>query len=304
MPDTLEVTIDLGGSGIKAWYDLQNSEQNIQDLILMQPHLARFPKEVVESEVGLNLGNKLPEDKAWLKKKANSSEVIVMGKLAKTLGASNPIHKVKYEDGIFRLLGVIGVIYQKHQLFDLKLKLKIFLLLPFSEYNLKEKFERNFLQLLKNIYFQDRKLDLEVDYFKCVPEGYGAIIYNVCKQSYSSETIKEKNFAVLMLGYRNSSYLYFENEGLVFGKTEDLGFCQIVDQVSKITLIQKNNLLLEILPLIPEDISFDNPLLLPLVSSDRPNNIKNELKNIAKNIKAARSKYWFLLQEWIDRIEP
>lgn len=297
MSVTLEATVDLGGSGIKAWYSFsQKPPQN--ELMIVRPHLAKFPQAIIESEI--KLGG-LPEHRIWLKNKINDPEIIVVGSFAEMLGASNSIYKVKYEDGVFRLLGVIGAICAKHQLFE-KLKLKILLLLPFSEYSKKDEFQNNLRKKLKNLYFQQQKLNLELDYFRCFPEGYGIILHRLKNQNLIKAD--ENKISVLMLGYRNSSYLYFDEGNLVFGKTNNLGFCHIVEQVEKVILTEKNNLLGEILPLLPRNLNSQNPLLLTLVSSKQKSNIEKELKILEKTIKAARHKYWFLLKDWINSIEP
>lgn len=256
-----------------------------------------------------NLGS--PEDNAWIRT-TKSGECHTVGLLASNQQATTSIKKSKQELLDYKILAAIGAIATREKL-DSSFKLELGVLIPYNEYTkLKEDkdWSSNLKSTLSSFYFQTRQLKVKLSDLQCVPEGYGIASY-LSQGEYAAD-FSNGNSAVIMLGYRNTSCLYFRRGTLDqnFSKTTTLfGFHALLEKmVEKVPTLEKKDLIRAISTKTEENWSYSSDLYnykevetkLQFEALSR----KSESQQLEQAYQTSLSEYWKLLSDWLDEILP
>ena len=265
----------------------------------------------------IDSGMGLPEDNAWVRL-SKSGECHAVGFVASNYRATVSIKKLKHESLPFKILAAVGAIAQREKLGN-SFKLKLGILLPYSEYRLEHDWSSELKTALSSFYFQDRLFKVKLTSFSCKPEGYG--IAKFTSRCESADYFHQGNTAVVMLGYRNTSCLFFRR-GTVSkpeSGTTDLGFYTLLDKlIEKVPSLTRSDILKAIYCESEEtygrvgnnqtyfsykessaEINFAS-----LVKSATSESAEKELAKIKHNYDVSLNEYWSLLRNWFTETLP
>ena len=258
-----------------------------------------------------------PEDNAWVRL-SKSGECHAVGFVASNYRATVSIKKLKHESLPFKILAAVGAIAQREKLGN-NLKLKLGILLPMSEYRLEHDWSSELKTALSSFYFQDRLFKVKLASFSCKPEGYGMAKFT--SRCESADYFHQGNTAVIMLGYRNTSCLFFRR-GTVSkpeSGTTDLGFYTLLDKlIEKVPSLTRLDILKAIESEYEESygrvgnnqtyfsykestatINFAN-----LVKPTTSESAVKEIEKIKLNYDISLNEYWSLLKNWLEETLP
>jgi len=183
-----------------------------------------------------------------------------------------------------------------------KFELALAVLLPYSEWGVKEKFARGVKKALSDFSFCERKFSVSVSLFICVPEGGG---HALARAERIGSAFNNKKIASIMLGYRDVSVVLFER-GVINGQTERLGMVKMLQIIQSRTLDQttreREQRLLETIHRLGKDIKPKNFLSLTL--SKNTENRLEEATQIALAVRYASKEYWKMISSFIRNHLP
>ena len=270
------------------------------------------------SSLPIDNGMGFPEDNAWVRLN-KAGECHLLGFVASNYRATTSIKKLKHESLLFKILGTIGAIASREKLgssFDLELGV----LLPLNEYRLAASREADIKSALASFYFQDKRLRVKLRDFLVMPEGYGTAKY--CHREDENNSFKSAQTAILMLGYRNTSCLFFRRGTVSLSEsgTTDLGFYTLIDKlIEKIPHLKREDILRAIKIEFSESRApssqHNNQFTYSeewaaidwsaFTSSKQSFSERQELEDSFKNIyELCLAEYWCLLKNWLDEILP
>lgn len=269
------------------------------------------------SSLPIDSGMGQPEDNAWVRL-SKSGECHAVGFVASNYRATVSIKKLKHESLPFKILAAVGAIASREKLGN-NFKLKLGILLPYSEYRLEHDWSSELKTALASFYFQDRLFKIKLTSFDCKPEGYG--IAKFTSRYESADYFHQGNTAVIMLGYRNTSCLFFRR-GTVSkpeSGTTDLGFYTLLDKlIEKVPSLTRSDVLKAIYCESEESygrvsnnqtyFSYkESPATInfaSLVKSAPSESMKKELEKIKHNYDISLIEYWSLLKNWLEETLP
>lgn len=296
----LTIGFDPGSSLSKLIYKLP-SDDNMR-LLVMEPEVIKLPRESIDAYLAGKgeMGVAKSSDEAWVEC-TNTDECYAVGFLARYFSSLPRLDRLKYETALYKVLGAVGAIAEQAHL-PSKLSIAIACLLPYGEYQDRERFEKQLRQHLRNFVFRGKRLRVKLEKFECRPEGGGLAMSRL--QQNGLEWFQRQKLAVLMFGHRNTSLLLFERGKLTKGDTSNLGFHQLVDKIIGRTSGQATLSLTSAIYELGSDIRPENRVVRSLVKSTEARHVDAEIKQIAKVIATARVEYWLGLENWLDSILP
>lgn len=115
--------------------------------------------------------------------------------------------------------------------------------------------------------------------------------------SQVEKPLPEKDVLVVMVGYRNASYLLMERGQLKYGETVPLGFVRLLERVREGT----SGLQLPEMagPICAAGSRFKEKALQSLVKSQGVKQQQEDLERVAAAVKEARDQYWLMLGDWL-----
>jgi hypothetical protein len=274
----LILALDFGGSATKGIY--ATPEMNIPKSLVMEPEVVKICHDSVNLET---LGRTQPENAAWVN---YMGETLAVGYLAKSRYHAN--------EGTLASIWVTSL----HLQLGTKFRLALVCLLPPGEFENKESFLLQLKTALRDFTTPTGKMRVELTQFRCLPEGAG--IY-LAYQKQLEKAIETKTIAFVMVGYRNASVL-IGDRGIVRadGKTCDLGMIRLLEKVVARTSGQTASQLAAAVVAAGSDVS--SAPFLRLLRSTNNINKQQELIQIQKAVKLARSEYAAALTSWLEQV--
>ena len=155
---------------------------------------------------------------------------MLSGFVASNYRGISSIKKLKHESLTFKILATVGAIAQKEKLGN-NFELELGILLPYSEYLLSKDWLTELKAALSGFYFQAQRFKVKLTRYSCKPEGYGIAKYS--SECSGASYFREGNTAIIMLGYRNTSCLFFRRGSVSKPEsgTADLGFYTLLDKL-------------------------------------------------------------------------
>ena len=256
-----------------------------------------------------------PERQAYLEV---NNQTFVVGHFALKFDHEDRLSEIKYENALYKTLAAVGVIAEQSQLASKKISLQLTVLLPWDEYEDRERFYNKLKEYLSNFVFRGSSYSVELDKFICRPEGGGlAAIYTRKKGSGWQQ---DKKLGILMFGHRNITALYFEY-GELTGDSPLIGFSKFLDNVIERTSgLKRDRIASAIFKGLESKNSerYDSrsasqtfyPEWSKLDAIDQLANAKDsdlrrqEIRDVCKAIDIATEEYWTTVSKWLDRIFP
>lgn len=303
---TLVLTLDPGSSLTKIIYQIRfgSSERSQPKLLLMEPEVIVVSQELLEAYEDERLTSADPENEAWIE---CEGEYYAVGFLAqKNFYANAGLNELKYERAVFKLLAAVGAIAEREGLPD-SFDLALAGLLPYKEWRDSEKFEHSAAKALANFCFRGRVLSVPLCLFECKPEGAGLALTRGRKLGME---IKERVILVLMLGYRDVSFLLFERGKIVSGGTSprQYGLVLLVKRVQNRTSGIDSELLVKAIHASAtsktKQLKDKQKPLKELVRSKKPEHQAQELAQIIEAVRISRLEYWSILSGWLKSVIP
>ncbi len=291
----LLLSLDPGSSMTKMIYRISCSVVSQPVLFCMEPELMRVTKELIELYESGRMNSPSPENEAWVE---FEQEYYAVGFLAqKYFEAQVKLSELKYENAIPKVLAAVGAIATKEGL-GTNFVLGLALLLPYGEWEDRERLERGLRVALANFSFRGRQFSLNLECFECMPEGGGLVL---TRSKKLGADFNQMNIAVLMFGYRDLSAVLFE-KGLTSGKTESLGLAWMVEKVRSRTSGQNSSQLLLA-------IHQSGPTLKPKYFKSLARSKKAEFKDqevvqILSVTAMVRKEYWMKVSDWLNSNVP
>jgi hypothetical protein len=283
----LSLAFDPSSSMSKAIYTLKPFRV---EWLAMEPEASEVSKSALEQYEGNGLGKAIPENQAWIEV---GGRCYAVGHLARSrFYADGALRELKYERAAYKLVAMVGAIAVKKRLPE-AFSLSLGVLLPYGEYPDRQAFELMVKQALSDFSFRGQKYRVKLEQFNCLPEGGGLVM----RGSEVETPLPEKDVLVVMVGYRNASYLLMERGQLKYGETVPLGFVRLLERVREGT----SGLQLPEMagPICAAGSRVKEKALLSLVKSQGVERRQEELERVTVAVKEAREQYWMMLGNWL-----
>lgn len=257
--------------------------------MVMEPEVVESTQAEIEAYEQQKIGQSQPENEAWL---TLGKQHYAVGYLARSQFNGWERHReLKYELAVYKVLAMVGAIATQYHLSN-QCRLDLGLLLPYGEYEDRSRFERLLREALLQFSFRGRPFWIELESLICLPEGGGLIVRGLTKDP------KQHSALVLMVGYRNVSYLRQERGQIVEGQTANLGFLQLLEKICQMTSGYTPVQLIE--PVFQAGATVERKILKPLIRSRHPLAQKSELNELVAAVKAARKTHYNNLITWLE----
>jgi hypothetical protein len=309
---TLFASIDVGGSGTKIIYQFDNWDK--PKFFIMSPEVEEV-STVDFKRYQDNLiwnAHPLPEQQAFLEWK---EKIYVVGDFASEFAPVDRIHERKYENALYKVLAAIGLILEKNGVASKKPKssspkitLHLAFLLPWNEYNDHKRFFEQLQEMFTALKFRGQTWDITLsENFLCRPEGAGLLAIRTKKEGVN--WFQSHQIAILMLGHRNTTLLYFDKGNRKVADSPLLGFSSFLDTLAKAIF----NGLYEGRNEVYNYKSSDNTThpnwgslkaIQSLATAKDESLRRGEIEDIAKTISLETANYWFRLKKWLDKNLP
>jgi hypothetical protein len=215
----LLLVVDAGASLIKAMASIAGTDADDCEPIAILPYCV-----VVEKTELLQKNEDFDKNSLWIK---IGEEYIAMGHFASVhYPARIDARSSKDDTVVQKVCGVIALCTQRFQL-PQTFKLTINLLLPPGEQAIKDYFKDDLAAALKNLSTPASRIKPKLLGVTVLSEGMG--VWLNTKQSYE---LKEKKWAVIMSGFRNTSLIVTNAGQIVDRKTCQTGLYAMLTQIS------------------------------------------------------------------------
>ncbi len=283
----LSLAFDPSSSLSKGLYNINDKSLEYST---MEPELVRVSETELSFLKNRSIGVSEPENESWI----NCNGVIyAVGFLASSqLFTFERLSQLKSEITMPKVLAMVGAIAQRKRL-PSKFDLSLGILLPYGEYEDRVNLEEHLRKSLSKFSYREQTYQVNLETFNCLPEGAGILLRG------SSRTVspKDRNILVVMIGYRNISYLLMERGLLTRGETEVLGFSWLTNRVVMATSgLKATNL---IVPITQAGKTLNKTPLKALLKSQSSEFKKRELAQIIKAVKLARTEHLEALKSWL-----
>ena len=280
------LAFDPSSSLSKGLYTLGSRELQ---WLSMEPEVIQIGEAAISQYRERPFNSARPEDEAWIEV-ANLS--VAVGYFARERFYANPALRVfKSERARYKILAMVGAIAVKNQLpnrFDLDLGV----LLPYGEYEDRVNLNRLLLEDLADFKFRGQRYQVSLRQFDCLPEGGGLLLRGLKPGDNGTQGL------VIMVGYRNASYLLMERGTFQRGETRDLGFVQMLERVMETSAGFSS---LEIAgPVCQAGKRVNRSPLKPLCRNEQNQLDHERLKRLIASIKTSRKAYWEMLSDWLN----
>ncbi|MDJ0573703.1 MAG: ParM/StbA family protein [Xenococcaceae cyanobacterium MO_234.B1] len=286
----LLLTLDPGTTDSKICYRVSEGE-NLSSfkLLLMDSVTTTVSRESISAYEGDRITTPLPESEAWIK---YDEDYYVTGFLAQRFGAVVDKKALKYEGAITKVLATVGVIATKEGLAS-NLDLALSIALPYSEWQDRNKIQQELETALSRFWFRGQEFSVNLEFFKCFPEGGGLMLTRGKKLGSS---FNQSKIVSLMWGYRDLSVIT-SDRCVIDGQTAKLGFLEMLEQIQKLTSGLESKELLHAVHSAGAKITTKN--IKHLAKSQNPKRKVEEVLDIVEVIKRVRGDYSRIVLKWL-----
>ncbi len=314
--ETILLSVDIGSSQTKIIYQLQ--KKKVIGFLVMPPEVEEISQSRLDNFFERRgwFGNPSLEQQLVV---SCGERVVVLGEFASSFDPIDRLKELKYENALWKVLGAIGLIIHKSETKirrGKQLKLKLAVLLPWNEYNDRRRFREQLETMLAEFKVCEDVLNVSLDFFLCRPEGGGLAAARI--KELGMDSFRSQNLAVLMLGHRNTTALYFEKGQMKFGDSPLLGFSNMLDLVIEMTSgLDKKRITKAILQSRHDSLEFVyssehdhtrypiwsqcSPIKKLATAKDSTLRLK-EVNDISHAITTATSEYWYRLERWLNSV--
>jgi hypothetical protein len=284
----LILSVDPGSSLTKIIWQTSLVRQN---LLLMEPEVVIMPRSQLNYHQSQLVFRRQSEHNAWIQFQGKFYAVGLLAREQRAFAA--PLHDLKYETALSKVMAAIGVIALREHLPE-DFTVSLGFTLPYGEYEDRLLFREVLERALTDFYFQEHHFSLSLAEFTCIPEGGGHIM--MLLSGKNSPVYEQKRLSSLMLGMRDASVVTF-HLSKKSGVTAPLGLNAMTAQVIERSSQRDRDLLAQVIHQMGKAVQsrgFKRVLL-----SRESANQRLEAMHLAKIVKQIRKEYWQQLQEWM-----
>ncbi|MBW4504964.1 MAG: ParM/StbA family protein [Scytonematopsis contorta HA4267-MV1] len=312
------ISVDVGGSQTKIIY--QKSGDSKPNYLLLPPELEEISQTKLDNYMARLgwIGSPHPDQQLWV---VWNERVVVLGDFASKFDPQDRLGELKYENALWKVLGVIGLIVETNNIRvppKKPLSVELALLLPWNEYNDRKKFEEQLRKMLAGFQVRSTALKVNLSRFLCRPEGGGLAAVRIKQEGI--DWLRSLQLGVLMFGHRNTTILYFDRGQLKLGDSPLLGFANMLDMVIEMTSGLDRERLADAIfkarhAALEEIYSADfnntrhpkwvEAASIKALATAKDQNLRDkEIQDIGNAIKVATAEYWDKLERWMSRVLP
>ena len=158
--------VDPGGSQTKIIYQLPKDEK--PRYLLMPPEVEEIKEDNLKRYLAKEskMSNPSPLRQSYLKVK---DQTFVVGYFASKFDPEDRLQEIKYENALYKTLAAVGVIAEQNNLNPKKISLQLAVLLPWNEYEDRQKFNKKLQEYFSDFVFRGKSYSVELDKFICRP---------------------------------------------------------------------------------------------------------------------------------------
>ena len=286
----LAIAIDFGGSLTKIIGGLPDGKWCA---VAMEPEVVQISEHTAQAFERNTLGNGRANDRAWVK---INDQVHAVGYLAREFLGDAGLWRPKVDLAVYKILAAIWVLKEHWQLKN-KFSVSIACVLPPGEYQERDLLEQQVKEVIHDFETPTGTMKIRCRSFVCRPEGFGVL---GCHQlSKGMSYLKQTVTAIVMLGHRNSSLMVCDRGRVSNFVSSDLGFIQLVRKVMDNVAGQDETKLGKAIAQAGVNIE-PFPLEKVLRHTDKKLR-EQELDQLIKAIRSARSDYMVLISNWLAK---
>jgi hypothetical protein len=282
------LAFDPSSSMSKAIYSLKSSSV---EWLAMEPEVIELSRETISHYEANRIGESSPENQSWIEMQGNYYAVGYLAR--KRFYSERALREVKYKRAVYKVVAMVGAIATKKKLAS-RFNLSLGILLPYGEYKNRGEFRTMVAEALESFSFRGRKYQVKLEEFDCQPEGAGVML----RGRETGVPLKETDVLVVMVGYRNASYLLMERGQLSRGETTKLGFVRMLEVVKESTSGLEEEETICAISRAGKRVK--QSALVGLVEAQDPQKQKASLIHLANAVRVARTQYWEMLVNWIE----
>lgn len=315
------LSVDVGGSLTKVIYKRAGSKD--ADYLVMSPDIEKITPSDLDDYMARLMwaGNPHPSKQLWVR---SEERVMVLGDFAAKFDPQDKLMELKYENALWKVLGIIGLIVETEEIKIPKKKpltIDLAILLPWNEYSDSKRFKEKLEKMLADFQVRENKLVVKLNKYLCRPEGGGLALLQLSKEG--DDWLQKRQVGILMFGHRNTTSLYFDQGELKKGDSPLLGFSQMLDMVIE----AKSGLNREKLASAIFKARYasekeiykiekyhgvytnhpkwaDCSAIKALATAKDPELRSGEIKTIATAITESTKRYWKKIESWLLKVFP
>lgn len=286
----LYAVVDYGSSALKVAFGKELTQT--PRYFTMQPEIIEVPVEAVEEYRHNFLTDPVRSAFVGIKDRYYAVGDLAQEAFRSTLNLTEP----KSNNAVGRTLAAIAVAAQIAQINSGK-KFKLFLscLLPPGELLDRDILEQNLRQALQNFDTPMGKLQVNLLYFNCHPEGGGLSLFY---EEHRGD-MADRALGVIMMGHRNTSCFTVQNSVYRKFRSIDLGFATVVNDIQLATSAYKEKSITAAVASYLLSREEDKAPLLKMLLRNTPSAREQELDKLIKAIAIAKKKFWNSLSQWL-----
>ncbi len=288
----LTIAIDPSSSLTKAFYTVNGGYS--PELIVMEPEVVPVNDHLIEQLQQTSFKASDPTDTAYIEVDGKQYAVGWMAK--QRLLAMAKLSLLKFEEAIYKVLALVGAIATRKDL-GTSFNCAIAILLPVGEYSDRVRLKGILQKALAHFKFRGESISVTLTAFNCLPEGAGLLLKGVDSRT----SAQLERVAIIMVGYRNASFLLTQRGQMVRGVTTPYGMIRLVELVESGTSGLSAAQLIG--PIYQAGASVKQTPLKSLVQTRTPQLRSAETKSLQQVVKAAREQYWELLSDWLSGLQ-
>lgn len=286
----LYAVVDYGSSALKVAFGKELTQT--PRYFTMQPEIIEVPVEAVEEYRHNFLTDPVRSAFIGIKDRYYAVGDLAQEAFRSTLNLTEP----KSNNAVGRTLAAIAVAARLSQI-NIGKKFKLFLscLLPPGELLDRDILEQNLRQALQNFDTPMGKLQVNLLYFNCHPEGGGlSLFYEEHRGDMAG-----RELGVIMMGHRNTSCFTVQNSVYRKFRSIDLGFATVVNDIQLATSAYKEKTITAAVASYLLSREEDKAPLLRMLLRNTPSAKEQELDKLLKAIAIAKKKFWNSLSQWL-----
>ena len=251
--------------------------------------------------------------------------VMVLGDFASKFDPQDKLMELKYENALWKVLGVIGLIVETEKITIPKKKpltIDLAILLPWNEYSDSKRFKEKLEKMLADFEVRKNKLKVKLNKYLCRPEGGGLALLQLSQ--FGDDWLQKQQVGILMFGHRNTTSLYFDQGELKKDSSSSplLGFSQMLDMVIEAKSGLNREKLAsaifkaryerreEIYRVGYREAETNHPkwfhcsAIRALATAKDSELRSDEIKTIATAITESTERYWKKIERWLNKVFP
>lgn len=285
-------TIDLGTSSLKGV--AQVYPDGVPMVLKMEPEIA----DVEAGSIDYLSNQFMQENSVWI---GIGEEYFVLGALARSkFAGTSALRDLKYQYALPKALGMLWMAIRRLGVSNPNLEMYIHLLLPVGESSVSEQLKNRLEAVLKTgVTTPTGKLSAKLRTFGLSAEGAGIMSY---RSRSNTVNYFQKSVGMLMLGYRNASFILSHKGNTTKSETTDLGMSWVVHEFVERTAVGLSKDDSRLISALVEANQNNYEPLRSLSRKTKSEDVNSDVELFKKTLPVVRTEYVRSLVRWLRNI--